>query len=75
MPRGPLQGVGTCGSSAPNPTLILHWNCGAWVVVPSPNPVDRNSLIGVAAASADDVWTVGYQYNAGAYQTLIVHPQ
>ncbi|MCG3125362.1 MAG: hypothetical protein CHACPFDD_00180 [Phycisphaerae bacterium] len=44
-------------------TLILHYDGGAWSVVPSPNLDDRvegyNDLTGIAARAADDVWAVG----------------
>lgn len=47
-------------------TLIEHWDGTSWSVVPSPNGSNEfNRLRGVAAVSANDVWTVGYsdQYN------------
>ena len=41
-------------------TLIEHWNGKAWSVVSSPSrPVFLNSLSGVVALSATDVWVVG----------------
>ncbi len=41
-------------------TLIEHWDGQAWKVVPSPNPGGSyNTLYGVAAVSANDVWVVG----------------
>lgn len=41
-------------------TLIEHWDGTSWSIVPSPNvgKLD-NLLLGVAAASADNVWAVG----------------
>jgi hypothetical protein len=34
---------------------------GAWSIVASPNPSSsENTLLGVAAVSASDVWAVGY---------------
>ncbi len=42
-------------------TLIEHWDGTSWSIVPSPSPgPNRNSLFGVAAISANDVWAVGY---------------
>ncbi len=44
-------------------TLVEHWNGTAWRVVASANatdPNDFNYLEGVSAASASDVWAVGY---------------
>ena len=55
-------------------TLILHWDGTSWGVVPSPSPGTEglNSLLGVAANSANDVWAVGSFTNIGSYaQTLI----
>ena len=41
-------------------TLTEHWNGQAWSVVSSPSrPVFLNSLSGVVALSATDVWAVG----------------
>jgi hypothetical protein len=55
-------------------TLIEHWNGSAWTVAPSPDPgTIVNSLIGVRAVSARDIWAVGY-YSSGADKTtLILH--
>ncbi len=39
-------------------------NCGAWNVVPSPNPGSQNVLDGVAAISQSDIWAVGYSDNS-----------
>jgi hypothetical protein len=51
-------------------TLIEHWNGSGWSVVPSPSPGSFSTqLLGVAAVSATDVWTVGYADN----NTLIEH--
>src|SRR5207302_1303741 len=49
--------------------------CGAWNVVPSPNPgTQNNTLYGIAAVSANDVWTVGSQSSSGIPgQALIEH--
>jgi hypothetical protein len=56
-------------------TLIEHWNGTKWSVVKSPNPSSQNnSLSGVTATSANDVWTVGYDTNgSGIWQTLTEH--
>lgn len=44
-------------------TLIEQWNGQAWSVVPSPNVgLSYNTLSGVTAVSASDVWAVGYYY-------------
>lgn len=42
-------------------TLIEHWDGQSWRIVPSENLVQegRNSLTGIAVASADDIWAVG----------------
>jgi len=68
--------VGYAGNPANgvSQTLIEHWNGTSWSVVPSLNPgPGRNELYGVAAASANDVWAVGFYYDGGAYRTLIEH--
>jgi hypothetical protein len=48
-------------------TLVLRWNGVSWRVVPSPNVSSPASsvLTSVAAASANDVWAVGYSYGDG----------
>jgi hypothetical protein len=63
--RGPGGGgVGT--------TLIEHWSGRHWSVQRSPNRSTRfyNQLYGVAAASPNRAWAVGYYYDFG-YRTLI----
>jgi hypothetical protein len=55
-------------SSDPNSgqTLIEHWNGSQWSVVPSPNTQHTlNVLSGVAAASPNDIWAVGYATDSG----------
>lgn len=61
-------------SSGQQQTLVEHWNGATWTVVPSPDPgsVD-DSLSGVRAVSASDIWAVGADDNPGIEQTLIVH--
>jgi hypothetical protein len=58
-----------------NITLIERWNGMSWVVVPSPNlGIYSDYLIGVAAVSANDVWTVGMYFNTdNSTQTLTEH--
>ena len=60
--------VGSVGS--PAQTLILHWNGRVWKRVASPNPFDRgarhyDTLAGVAAISARNVWAVGSYFHRG----------
>jgi hypothetical protein len=50
--------------------------CGSWNVISSPNPgVGNESLYGIAAVSANNVWAVGNTQNNGVGnpQTLIEH--
>jgi hypothetical protein len=56
-------------------TLIEHWNGSAWSVVSSPNVgANGNSLGGVSAVSANDLWAVGYYMNSpGINRTLTEH--
>jgi len=68
--------VGTSGSQiSGGQTLIEHWNGAHWQIVKSPNPGSiYNSLYGVTAVSATNVWAVGYYvHTTGVTQTLIEH--
>src|SRR5262245_14124105 len=58
----------------PARTLVLHWDGHRWGITASPNagPGD-NSLVSVAAASARDVWAVGYRGVGAAYRSLVEH--
>jgi len=58
----------------PARTLILHWDGRRWAIAASPNagPGD-NALVSVAAASAKDVWAVGYQGAGVGYRSLVEH--
>jgi hypothetical protein len=51
--------ITTDGSNQPDRTLIEHWNGTAWSVVASPSPASNDTLTGVAARSASDIWAVG----------------
>ena len=66
--------VGTAfGSNGPGQTLTMQWNGSQWSVVPSPNSGQlTNQLWGVAAISANDIWTVGDYFSSSynTYQTL-----
>lgn len=55
--------------------LAMHWDGKAWKVVPVPPlPFDNNSLNGVRAWSANNVYAVGYQTASnGATKTLVEH--
>lgn len=61
--------------SSQQQTLILHWNGGAWGIVPSPNhDVGDNFLNSVTCASASDCWASGaYHDSANNGYTLIEH--
>jgi hypothetical protein len=55
-------------------TAAVHWDGAAWTVVPTPDPgPSGNSLQGVAAVSATDVWAVGYSSTFGTPQALVEH--
>jgi hypothetical protein len=55
-------------------TLIEHWDGTKWSVVSSPNGGTNDTLFGVAAASANDIWAVGISSTGVALQkTLIEH--
>jgi hypothetical protein len=53
--------IATDGSNQPDKTLIEHWNGSVWSVVASPSPASNDTLSGVAARSATDVWAVGFR--------------
>jgi hypothetical protein len=62
------------GAGGVSQTLIEHWNGTAWTVAPSPDPgTIVNSLIGVRAVSARDVWAVGYYSSGADNTTMILH--
>jgi hypothetical protein len=69
--------VGSADSGvADQTTFTLHWDGTRWRRIPSPSPgtLGLNSLYGVAATSANDVWAVGSYTNSGEFaQTLVVH--
>ena len=55
-------------------TLIEYWDGTTWSVVPSPNPgVLSNTLSGVTAISASNVWAVGQYESNTSFNTLIEH--
>jgi hypothetical protein len=58
----------------PARTLVLHWDGRRWAITASPNagPGD-NALESVTAASARDVWSVGYRDAKGVYRSLVEH--
>jgi hypothetical protein len=63
-------------STASQEGLTIHWNGSQWSVVPNPSytPQTYNTLLGVAAVSATNVWAVGYYQPQGSVQrTLIMH--
>ena len=70
-----IWAVGSSGSqSSGGQTLIEQWNGAQWQIVQSPSPgTDYNTLTGVAAVSANNVWAVGWQANLGVSQTLVEH--
>jgi hypothetical protein len=51
------------GSGQPNKSVIEHWNGSAWSIVPSPSPQGHNTLTGISAISASDIWAVGFGSN------------
>lgn len=68
--------VGSSGSqSSSGQTLIEQWNGTSWQIVTSPNPGSvYNTLQGISAFSATDIWAVGYDAGeSGTTQTLVEH--
>jgi len=43
-------------------TVVEHWNGNSWTRLTTPNPGVADYLTGIAAISATDVWTVGYEW-------------
>lgn len=60
---GDVWAVGGYDQQTPQGTatfaLIQHWNGTRWSVVPSPGPTGLDTLEGLAAVSASDIWAVG----------------
>jgi hypothetical protein len=69
--------ITTDGSNQPDRTLIEHWNGTTWSIVASPTVASNDTLTGVAARSATDIWAVGFrQDRSGAIpidRTLTEH--
>ncbi len=62
------------GTDAVRKTLIQRWNGTSWTIVSSPNPGTlSNSLLGVAATGANDVWAVGWKISDQGLRSLILH--
>lgn len=54
-------------------TLIEQWDGKQWRVVPSPNAENAdNELLSVAAASARDVWAVGFKFDSDGNQSALI---
>lgn len=61
-------------------TLVEHWDGAKWSVIPSPNHSENigslNTLTGVTAVSANDLYAVGFFADfttAGQHETLVEH--
>jgi hypothetical protein len=68
--------VGTEGNGNGGLTLVEHWTGTKWKVVASPvvNGSSSDSLSGVAAVAANNIWAVGKYFDASNnQQTLIEH--
>ena len=68
--------AGEYGNSGNIQTLVLHWDGSAWQQVTTPTlggPVISDTLTGIGASSAGNVWAVGHYYNGTAEQTLALH--
>lgn len=68
--------VGEYGNGNGSSTLVEHWNGKQWSVVASPNVngATENTLAGVTAIAANDIWAVGSSTTANFVQrTLIEH--
>lgn len=68
--------VGSEGNGNGGLTLVEHWTGTQWKVVASPNVHGSlsDSLSGVAAVAANNIWAVGNYFDASnSQQTLIEH--
>src|SRR5207248_1456889 len=68
--------VGEYGNGNGSSTLVEHWNGKRWSVVASPNVngATENTLAGVTAIAANNIWAVGSSTTADFVQrTLIEH--
>jgi hypothetical protein len=68
--------VGTEGNGNGGLTLVEHWRGTQWKVIASPdvNGSLSDSLSGVAAVAANNIWAVGTYYDtSNTQQTLIEH--
>ncbi len=68
--------VGEYGNGNGSSTLVEHWNGKQWSVVASPdvNGATENTLAGVTAIAANNIWAVGSSTTANFVQrTLIEH--
>ena len=75
LSRSDAWAVGLSRSpGGPARTLILHWDGRRWGIISSPNvgPGD-NALVAIAAASARDIWAVGYHDAGSFYRSLVEH--
>ena len=66
--------------SAPQQTLIEHWDGTSWKIVPSPDTghgqFQSNRLFGITAVSPTDLWAFGSAFKpdgSGQQQNLLMH--
>ena len=52
--------VGRASSGAGDVPIVAQWDGAGWTLLPSPPDVPEGALLGVAAISTDDLWTVGH---------------
>lgn len=64
-----------CADPRTQHDLVLHWNGERWARVASPNPGSGDTLTSVSAASARNIWAVGYFLGSavGAVPALVLH--
>jgi hypothetical protein len=71
-----IWAVGASNNGTANQTLIEHWNGQSWKLVASPNPAGPgrdNTLHGLSAVSASNLWAVGHYEPGGVRRTLVEH--
>ena len=71
---GDIWAVGNYTNNTPAlQTLVEHWNGTTWTIVNSPNPGVGANFTSVAGDAADNVWAVGYYFDANQSNTLVEH--
>ena len=70
---GSSSSTSSGGGGVVQQTVIEHWDGASWSVIASPNPSSfGNSLNGVTAVSASNLWAVGFQNDSSGIQQALI---